>query len=250
MNTPKKQRLSIAMLASTVLRNEEFINTEETSYRQTIELPKIEEATLYIKKTAANTPIYSEWFNSQVPPELFDQSISPGAALVLRTSDATFVISFGQGRHLVAKEHLVLDFGLKVVLNSVDAKQIRSLDKASNGEKPLNSKNQGVIASNIMELLFDPEQDVATSITGTSKDSFFNGSLISGRDNICINTDTSLENIHLLLAEVYTQFKSKAYKKEFAFIDDIKRIRDHEQISKLNDELTFKLDNNINLENC
>lgn len=238
------------MLSSTGLRDEEFIKIEETSHQQTIELPKIDATTLYIKKTAANTPTYSELFNSLVASELFDQSISPGAVLVLRTSDATFVISFGQGRHLVAKEHLILDFGLRVVLSSVDAKQIRSLDKASNGEKPLNSRNQGVVASNILELLFDPEQDVATSITGISKDSFFNGSLISGRDNVCINTDTTLENIHLLLAEVHKQFNSKAYKKEFAFIDDIKRIRDQEQISKLNDELTFKLDNSLNLENC
>ncbi|MGB5599334.1 MAG: TIGR04141 family sporadically distributed protein, partial [Thiothrix litoralis] len=154
------------------------------------------------------------------------------------------------GRHLIVKEHLALDFGLKIVLNSVEATQIRSLDKASNGQKPLNSRNQGINASNIMELLFDPEQDVATAITGTSKDSIFNGSLISGRDSFSLNADTPVEDIHLLLAEAFRQYNSKTYKRDFAFIDDIRLIRDHEQVSRLNDELAFRLDNKLNFESC
>lgn len=83
-----------------------------------------------------------------------------------------------------------------------------------------------------------------------TKDAIFNGSLISGRDNFSLNADTPIEEIHLLLAEAFRQYNSKAYKQDFAFIDDIKLIRDSEQVSQLNDELAFKLDNELNLENC
>lgn len=240
-----KQQLSIAMLSNTDLRNEEFIKVDETSHQETFDLPNIEETTLYIKKTSTKIPAHANWFSSVIPLELFGQSISPGAALVLKTEEATFIISFGQGRHLIAKQHLALDFGLKIVLNSVDPTQIRSLDKASNGQKPLNSRNQGINKSNVFELLFDPEEDIATSITGRSKDSFFDGSVISGRDTFSINTD-----IHLLLTEASKQYKSNAYKTDFSFIDDIKRIRDAGDINTLDNELAFRLDNNINIGDC
>lgn len=246
----KKQKLSIAMLSSKDLRNEELINADEVGHQQTLNLQGVEEATLFIKRASTKIPTHAEWFSPLVPSELFGQSISSGAALVLRTKEAVFVISFGQGRHLIAKEHLTLDFGLKIVLNSVEPTQIRSLDKASNGQKPLNSRNQGVNESNVLELLFDPEQDIANSITGTSKGSFFKGSMISGRDTFSINTDTRLTNIHILLTEIYTQYKSEAYKRDFAFIDDIKRIRDPDHVIELDNEIAFMLDNNLNLENC
>ena len=246
----KKQHLTIGMISNTELLNEEIIKIDETNYQEALYLPEIEEATLFIKRTNTKTPTHAKWFAPLVESELFGQSISPGAVLVLRTKDAIFVISFGQGRHLVAKEHLTLDFGLKVVLNSIDSTQVRSLDKASNGQKPLNSRNQGVSESNVFELLLDPEQDIATAITGISQASFFNGGMISGKDTFSVSTDTHLTDVHILLNEIYKQYNSKAYKKEFSFIDDIKRIREINHINQLDSELAFRLDNNQSVENC
>lgn len=238
------------MFSSHSLLNEELINISDTSHQETLDLPNIDYATLFIKRSSEKTPAQAKWFEDFVPTELFGRSISPGAVLLLRTKHAVFAICFGQGRHLIAKEHLTLDFGLKVVLNSVDSAEIRSVDKASNGKKPLNSRNQGIDSCNILELLFDPEEDIATSITGRSKGSLFGGNIISGRDAFSIQTDTKLTDIHVLLVEVYKQYQSKAYKADFSFIDDIRRIRNSQQISELDNEIAFRLDNNLDMENC
>jgi len=184
-----KQKFTIAMLSNNNYPIEEVINLNDVGHHQTLDLTGVEHATLFIKKTSNKTPAYAKLFDPLVDQELFGQSVSEGAVLVLITSYAMFCISFGQGRHIIAKEKLTLDFGLKVVLNSVDPKQIRSLDKASNGKNPLNSRNQGINESNILELLFDPEEDIATSLTGSSKSTIFGGAVISGRDTFSVSTD-------------------------------------------------------------
>lgn len=221
----KKRNLSFFMINNSNLANSKFIKTEEVSRQRNLPIPGFTEAVLYIKRATAKMPTSTEFFADYVPASFFGESVSPGSALVLRYSNRVFVLTFGQGRHLIKQQHLVLDFGLCVVLNSVEADQIRSVDQASNGNTPLNSRNQSLDSSDLFRLLFDPEQDIAAAITGTSKGQYFDNSIISGRDSFNISTKTNPEEIKPLLDRIYERHQSHTYKENFSFIDDIKRIR-------------------------
>lgn len=246
-----KTKLTIFMINNKNLDNSEIVKTDNTNSEHKIYgLPEIQEATLYVKQASEKRPNYTNFFNGHVAETVFGTSISPGSTLVVRMKEATFVITFGQGRHLIFQENIVLDFGLKVVLNSVEPAGIRSLDKTSNGKTPLHSRNQGLTAANIFDLLFDSEQDAATAITGMSKHQHFGGAIIEGRDSFSITTNTGINDLHVLLKKIYSQYQSSSYKKDFAFIDNIQRVRCSSQVEQLNNELVFRLDNDLGLQAC
>ena len=48
--------------------------------------------------------------------------------MVVRASDHLFAFSFGGGRYLLRDDRLERDFGLRIVLNSVDPESLRSVD--------------------------------------------------------------------------------------------------------------------------
>jgi len=156
-----------------------------------------------------------------------------------------FVVSFGFGRHLLKDGVVEERFGLKVVLNSLDQSNFRSIDKTVLGSIPKHSREQMSRDVNAFDFGIDIEQDLISSVTGKSKDIVL-GNIITGKDSLSGSAKIDVTNIKDFLSHCLERYKSNDYKTNFGWIDQIAEIRDkilEEELSILlaekikNDEL-------------
>lgn len=151
-----------------------------------------------------------------------------------------FVVSFGFGRFLLKDGVFEERFGLKVVLNVVDPKSLRSIDKTSLGSVPKHSREQIVKEGITADFGIDIEQDLIHSLTGKSKDSKF-GKTITGRDALSVAAKVDVNNIKDFLKLCIERYKSNDYKIDFGWIDQITDIRSSKKTEELNNLLLAKL---------
>lgn len=158
-----------------------------------------------------------------------------------------FAVSFGFGRFLLKKETIEERFGLKVVLNSVDPKSLRSIDKTSLGSVLKHTREQITRDGIAADFGIDIEQDLVNSVTGRSKDEKL-GNRITGRDALSVSVKVDVNNIKDFLKHCLDRYKSTDYKQDFAWIDQITDIRSIKQVNELNRQLLEKL-NSKNFDN-
>ena len=234
----RKEKLSIYLVRDGSKLDSDFIKTENAKAPIDLYLPEADSARLYIKKQIPrNSPPWTKLFTSdnQVDSSEFGSSTNVGAVFIVKTLGAVFILSFGTGFHLLKSESIERDFGLKVTLNSVDPDKLRSLDKASYDENPLNSRTQSTKEVDIFNLHLDSEIEMLYAITGTSQVEEF-GSHVTGRDALTIAVEAGLSDIPKILAESLIRYRSKLPDK-FSWVEKINRVRDLDVIEILDMEL-------------
>jgi len=194
---------------------------------------------LYAKKfTQADYPKWSNFLtttNLNSLEGVLERTNSTGAILLVKACDREFLITFGSSLHIINSRAIERDFGLKVTLNSVDPKKLRSLDKASYDHNPLNSRNQSAIDSDIFDLNMDAETDLVYALTGTSSLGVF-GTQITGRDALIVNPYVSLDTLNLILKAALNQY-NKPLPDEFKWVDNVSKVKDEKEILHLEKEL-------------
>jgi uncharacterized protein (TIGR04141 family) len=235
---PKKERLSIYLVKDAKYRDEQIVKTDQTNRPIKLDVAP-GEATLYVK--AGPPPKIPEWveflFSKQdIPDGYFRGNHSDGAVLIFRSKEAVFALSFGTGHHLIDRDLVARDFGLLVTLNSVDPDKLRSLDKASYEDNPLNTRSQSPKDADIFDLQIDTENDMVYALTGASTVALF-GDRVTGRDALTIMPESLLDNLPQILKEAHKRFLAKPPQK-FAFVEDVNRVRDSEVEQILNWELS------------
>lgn len=158
------------------------------------------------------------------------------------SKDIYFVLSFGSGRYMLQEGVIEERFGLRTTLNIIEPSSLRSIEKNSLGANPKISKEQIVKVSNFVDFGFDIEQDLLKAVTGLSINEKF-GSTISGSDSFSVSTQVDITSISEFLTACYERYISKDFQTEFAWIDQIKDIRDKVLIENLNIILISKLNN-------
>ena len=146
--------------------------------------------------------------------------------------DYIFAVVFGFGRHLLRDDVVEERFGLKVVLNTVDHKNLRSIDKTSLGSVPKQTREQMSRESEVADFGIDIEQDLIGSVTGKSRMPAF-GRTITGRDALGVNVKVDATNISDFLLQCLIRYQSNEYKENFGWIDQIKQVRNAETVSAL-----------------
>ncbi len=154
-----------------------------------------------------------------------------------------FAISFGYGwtflNHGVWEER----FGLKVTLNTVDAGNLRRIDKKNMSSVPKDTSEQLSREGVAADFGIDIEQDLIQSITGKTKEERF-GKTITGKDSLSLSVKVDSSNIQEFLKQCYEKFESDEYKKDFGWIDQISEIKNPKIIEVLNSELIDNIKNN------
>lgn len=149
-------------------------------------------------------------------------------------------VSFGLGRHLLRSGVIEERFGLKVVLNSVHAASLRSIDKTTLGSVPKHTREQIGKDSIAGDFGIDIEQDLVSSVTGKSRYKEL-GKTITGKDSLSVSVKANVHNIKPFLEFCYTRYLSAEYKADFEWIDQIADVRDPQKVNELNDLLISKL---------
>lgn len=150
-----------------------------------------------------------------------------------------FAIAFGQGRHLLKEGVVEERFGLRVVLNSV-GQSFRSIDKTTLGAVPKHSREQMSRDVAPADFGIDIEQDLVSSVTAKSTDQRF-GKVITGKDAFHLSASVDVTNIKELLTYSLARSRSKSYRDNFDWIDQISEVRNGVIEDVLNGELVQRL---------
>lgn len=242
----RKEKLSIYLAKEGVTDDGALIKIEDA--KPPIKLAVGEsQVTLYVKRDIPKPPpAWTALFSSatELPPDTFGSTKTVGAAAKFRRGDRTYVLTFGTGYHLLKSESVERDFGLRVTLASVDPDKLRSVDKASYDDNPLNSRTQSSTEVDVFELQMDSELEMLYAVTGASRVAIF-GSHVTGRDALTIAVDTDLNGIPAILDEAISRYTSPL-PPAFEWVDNIRRVKDLELLavldSCLDDELNAPTD--------
>ncbi len=156
-------------------------------------------------------------------------------------SHRIFALIFGHGRHLLADGAVEERFGLKVVLNSVEPDNLRSIDKTALGAVPKQSREQMSREVDASSFGIDIEQDLLNSVTGRSRDVRL-GKTITGRDTLALSVKIDLFEIKTYLPILLDLYGSDAYRASgFEWIDQIKDVRDSRKVAELDEWLIERI---------
>lgn len=240
MDGIKSQRLSIFLLKNKDETDGSIVKDSGEWNRFPISVSGFESSILYVKKVFPKPPRWADLFVDQVPKKEFGNGQSPGAILIMRGGESAFVVPFGRGRFSLNDDIFVRDFGLKIVLNVVAEKGVRSIDTSTFQKLPMNSRLQSSKGVEIDDLDVDKEADLLYAMTGISEVEIF-GQSVSGRDALIVNTRVSLEQLADLLSQSLVYYKSKKYEGLFSWVDNIKKVRDEDEIKALDELLVEKI---------
>lgn len=233
MAKPRKEKLSIYLAKEGISSDDALIKIEDAKHPIPLEVGDCN-VSLYVKREPQRPPPpWTQLFtNAAEPPlETFGSSRSVGAIAKFERRGRTYLLTFGTGYHLLKQDSVERDFGLRVTLTSVDPDKLRSVDKASYDDNPLNSRTQSTVEVDIFQLQMDSDLEMLYAVTGVSRVPIF-GSHVTGRDALTIAVEADLKKIPEILDEAISRYKSKL-PAEFEWVDNIRRVKDVDIIGVL-----------------
>lgn len=202
------------------------------------------EGIIVVSETESKKPAWLELLNlySNETIELKDNT-SNKAALLLKVEDRIMAITFGYGRSFLVEEYIEKNFGFLSAINMIDTKRIRSINAATIEDMVVHTQKQSSYATGQEEFDLNVINDIMIAITGKAKNTNF-ADRVSGKDSLLVSVDMNHNEIVEKLQYYLHAYKSDKYKEAFAWIDNIREIRDKQIISKLESELQTKIKNN------
>lgn len=155
----------------------------------------------------------------------------------------TFAVTMGYGKYLLVDDAIEDGFGLRVVLNTIQPDSLRRINKVSVGGNLKSSNEQLPLQSEINDFGFDVDRDLISTITGYSSDTSYVSGIISGGDVFSITTEVDISNINDFLKATYLRYKETTYRKNFGWVDHIKKVKNSTLIENLNNRLIELINN-------
>lgn len=203
-------------------------------------------ATLFVLDSEPRPPWWKGYFGVQ---KNLNQ-VSKGALVFLPTGGRCFVLSFGHVAHNLKDTSYEYDFGLRVTLNSLDPKKLKSTDTV----EPSAAKRQRTqlpIESELTLFDFDRDSTILRSLTGKVRDEhaeLFRHA--TGASNLRISTDTLADGIAPLCEKLLELYNAEQFKISFPDIQNIAPVKDPAILRALNEQLLTALhakDTDLNL---
>jgi uncharacterized protein (TIGR04141 family) len=223
---------------------EEIIRDEiEVEYYQLKEEFELD-GLIVVGYTSRNSPQWLQLLqcgSDRTLPDLLNSSTR--AILLLRSNERVFAFPFGFGRYLLKDEALVKDFGIKVVLNSVDPQKLRSIDTATISEMTIHSRTQTSRTTSVNTFGIDVVKDFLKSVTGEPINEDF-GTVITGRESVQFSYDfqNDFSKFGVICTNLAEKYNSDSYRENFSWVDNLQIVND----SVLKRTLNQKLIDNIN----
>lgn len=192
-----------------------------------------ENASLFVLDSAPRPPWWKGYFDLE--REL--TQVTKGALIFMPVSDRCFALSFGHVAHNLFDFSYEYDFGLRVTLNSLDPRKLKSTDTLDPGAAK-RQRTQLPIESELTLFDFDRDSTILRSLTGKVRDEhkdLFRHA--TGASNLRISTDVEAGALPNLCQRLLTLYKSDAYKTAFPEIQNIVPVRDPAQIEALDGRL-------------
>lgn len=163
--------------------------------------------------------------------------------LNLDGEEVIFAIPFGNGKSLLKEDVIEDQFGLKILLNSIDLKSFRQIQTVNCGKNFKVSSEQVPKISSLDEFVFDVNSDLMRKAVAKCDDEEFYGNMITGGDVISVNVPYNIYDIEEFLLFCYNRYKENKYLEKFSWIDNIKEVKSKSEKEILNNELIKRINN-------
>jgi uncharacterized protein (TIGR04141 family) len=195
---------------------------------------------LFVKKPNNKRPKWANFLQEGLSSPIHIENVSNSALLFIVQGNRLFVITFGYGRHLLANESWEENFGLKVVLNTVDQNCLRSIDLQRFQDMTLNTRMQVSQVSDLNAFGIDASQDILKAVTGEPRSKDF-AKRITGADSLVIQKNISFEALGDLCQELLVFYEQETYKEYFSWIDNLRMVKQDTVKNELNQILIAAL---------
>lgn len=180
----------------------------------------------YSKKNFPATPSWAKYVEPAVEGGIHGvQSASASGLLVLQVDEHTFALTFGYGRSFLDQAKIERRFGLKVALNLIDEKQIRSLDTKLFDEMVVSKNTQTSRTAELPAFGVDILRDIVRAVTGIAPESTgYKG--VSGADALVLGVSTPVTDLPALLRDLYSHYTATNYQAAFGWVDHLAEVKD------------------------
>lgn len=196
--------------------------------------------TLCIQTRSSRPPRWARFFEDQIDRTAFGRVSSAAAVFFVPQDDRVFLLTFGQGRHLIESESVEDRFGLRVTLNSIAEDRVRSLDKQTFDTIARHTRIQSSKEARPSDLGIDIDQDLLRVITGSPTNEAL-GKTLSGLESLHAMVRVDLEGLRALLSDYLDQFGKDSYKKSFGWVDHVSEVIDPDGQRELDDVMLEKI---------
>lgn len=195
----------------------------------------------YYASRPASSPAWVPFVSSILTNPIADVKTSTASGLlIIRAGERVFAFTFGYGRSLLDLSKVEHQFGLKVALNRIDARQIRSLDTKTFEDMVVTKNTQVSKSAELPTFGVDISRDILRAVTGEPRDQTF-AKRLSGADSLVMNVEVLPSDLPKLCGDLLTAFGEDSYKADFEWIDHLSLVTDNPLIDDLNDLLVQHL---------
>lgn len=237
----KLRRLTFYLLREDIVDFDDALDPDKPSVAVELDPSTGIDGRFFYVKPRSSVPAWVEF----VQPLLTDQlsgifSASASALLLIRTSGRIFALTFGYGRSLLDLSKIEYQFGLRVALNCIDPRQIRSLDTKTFEDLVVSTNTQASKSAELPTFGVDISRDILRAVTGEPRDQRFS-KRITGADSLVMGVKTPSLELPAICEELLTAFTADDYKTDFGWIDQLSLVRDDATVEALNDLLIEQL---------
>ncbi len=195
--------------------------------------------TLFYRTTPSRPPRWLAFFGAHLDPRALLSS-TVAAALIAKAGGRLFALAFGTGRHLLDPGSFEKDFGLRVTLNSVSPDRIRTIDRVALDATGRHSREQASRTIPIIEFGLDIDKDILRAVTGPPEDPSL-GIRLAGADALAVIAETTLAGLPSRLEAYLDQFRKRAYRTTFPWVDNIREVADRALRAELDTALEERI---------
>jgi uncharacterized protein (TIGR04141 family) len=199
---------------------------------------------LYVKRPSVHPPGWLDFVGSGVAGEL-DGLVNAGTAalLLVQTAGRLFAFTFGHGRFLLRTDCWVRDFGLKVVLNTVDPDRLRSIELRVVEEMVISRRTDASRASSPGSFGLDPGRDIMRGVAGQPAETGIYGKQIFGSDAVAANLRVEFRDLSDTAARFLAAYNDTLYRARFGWVDQVKIVKRLDLVEALEARLLAALTN-------
>lgn len=203
--------------------------------------PKIEGAKIALDTMGGNPPKWSSFLGLSADEKKKVWNNTAYGLVFLQTSGRWFAVSFGMGHVKLDPSKFEQDFGLRVVLNSVDEEQLKSADVRTPDENTLSRRSQTSRGSDQTAFAIDVERDIIRGLAGTPKDKDF-ATRVAGSDALSMDRRLKVADLSKACDDALSVYAKDDYKNHFGWVDQIKHVREADLLEKLDTAAAAKLE--------
>lgn len=163
-----------------------------------------------------------------------------GSVVLVRVTKAgqqrILAFTFGNGRTLLDLDRIEHDFGLRVVLNSVDPDRLRSVETKVFDDLVLHTARQASRSSPTATFSIDDTRDLLRAVAGVPRDRAF-ARRIAGSDSLAMSSTAEIQELGALSGELLDLYASDRFREAFAFIEHVRPERTTSTIERLDRQL-------------